>query len=213
MGNSILESFCPNYGRLGDDMGARMKAVFNVATTKPEELEDPDRSLSILSNFLPLSGQWFLMNHDLVGEPWTDSGFDPSVASIPREMLCVWACLYGVPDIDNGGLAQFFLNFTGAAAPEMVEGFQILEMPECAKVIERAIGVFNGRYSRSQTARRPILDQLGEAKGGWSEIFSELDEQLGNAGIEKLNDQADQFLKTKYGIKTAKERPWPRKEG
>ena len=201
-------------GKIAKEMEQRMELVNKAVTAKPEERPAVAAAMAVLGAFMPLNAQWFLVNHDLVGDPfpWSDEGFDPALSVLPKEMLYICACNFGMTDIENGGLHQFFTNDTGVFAPEMVEGFRLMDMPECAGVMERAIGVFKGEYSRSQEARQTVVEKLVKDAGDWKKVFDALDEELWKSkDYKNFSKKADQFLKERYGIKSAKDRPWPKK--
>lgn len=68
-------------------------------------------------------------------------------------------------EICNGGFEQFFLNSTGVLAPEGVEAFRKIGMPQTAVLIEQAMSVFGSSYPRDRDARQDALEAAWDAAG------------------------------------------------
>ena len=68
-------------------------------------------------------------------------------------------------EILNGGLGQFFSNPTGVLAPEAVEAFIKIGMPECAESISNAMKFFGNPYPRDRSERENLIEQFYEENG------------------------------------------------
>src|SRR5437867_797140 len=65
--------------------------------------------------------RWLLINNVHPFPCWGETGYDPTKSGVPRDIQLLWAMSYGTSDIYNGGFHQFFSNWTGILAPEMIE--------------------------------------------------------------------------------------------
>lgn len=145
-------------------------------------------------------------------DSWTDEGFDPSKSSYPRDVQILAAVLYGIGDIENGGLHQFFGNPAGGFAPEMAEWFERADMPSAAKVFREAMAFFGKEYPRSQEARRTFRDAHPKNGRGESredlDPFYELDRRLDAAAPKSVFDlRADAWLRNVCGVRHLRDNP------
>jgi hypothetical protein len=98
-------------------------------------------------------------------------------------------------EICNGGFDQFFSNSTGVVAPEGVQAFRDIGMPQIAAVIEQAMSIFGPIYPRDRAVREDALeaiwDVLGEEQSG---PFGDLEKsffaliETENGGFESAAD-------------------------
>lgn len=57
-----------------------------------------------------------------------------------------------------------------------------------------------------------MVEKLVKDAGDWKKVFDALDEELWKSkDYKNFSKKADQFLKERYGIKSVKDRPWPKK--
>lgn len=136
---------------------------------------------------------------------WDEEGFDHHRTNMPRDIEILTGVLYGVSDIENGGLHQFFINGTGGMAPEMVEWFERYEMEESAGQLKRAMAVFGETYPRSQEARNRFLEKFeGETREEY-DPFYEMDgpfyESIEKDGMT-LDDRLDHWVREIWGFKS-----------
>jgi hypothetical protein len=76
-----------------------------------------------------------------------------------RALLALHWC---VGEVSNGGFDQFFLNSTGLLAPDAVEGFRRIGMPEAADLVTRARAIFAERPPPANAAD-PAFDEYENA--------------------------------------------------
>jgi len=145
--------------------------------------------------------RWILINNANSYVEWTESGYDPTLSSIPRDIQLLAAVGYGKLDIENGGFHQFFTNGTGAFAPEMIEWFERAGFQESASVLREAVGKFGDVFPRSQRDRVKFLDQFeGELETEW-DPFDELNERFYNSIKDDVyGAAADKWLQETCGI-------------
>jgi len=187
---------------LGSEEHVLLGKINSAAT--PEEREKLIAELEATPvKIYHFHSRWSLI-HKVDSSGWTESGFDPSLSEAPRDIAVMEATAYGVSDIENGGLHQFFGNSTGIFAPEMVEWFERAGMPGPASILKQAMAKFGEPYPRSQAARQRFLEGFkGEKREEW-DPFIELDQPFydgvnGSAG--GFDAAADRWLKEVCGIK------------
>jgi hypothetical protein len=79
--------------------------------------------------------------------------FLASIAKVPRSVALVYAAHFCLSEIHNGGFLQFFWNSTGVLAPEALEGFGVIGMPELASVARQAMTLLGDPYPRNRNER------------------------------------------------------------
>jgi hypothetical protein len=149
---------------------------------------------------------WMTIHDAWQVDGWTEAGFDPSVVELPRDIQLLAAVEFGVVEIDNGGLGQFFSNETGGFAPEMIEWFDRAGLPEGAEVLRKAIAKFGDNYPRSQLSRRKFLAKYERENAESPDPFVDLDgeifEALEGKGGKSTSYEAiaDRWLRENCGI-------------
>lgn len=83
----------------------------------------------------------------------------------PEASRTLFAAHWCQSEINNGGFGQFFSNSTGVLAPEGVQAFRALGMPQTADLIEKAMAAFGAHYPRDRSEREDALDAVWESVG------------------------------------------------
>lgn len=154
-------------------------------------------------NVCSFSGRW--MGVHAVRSPggWDDEGFDHRRTNTPRDIELLAGVSYGVSDIENGGLHQFFINGTGGMAPEMIEWFERSGLQETADHLQKAMAVFGEPYPRSQAARNTFLQKFeGDTREEY-DPFYEMDGPFYDSyheGGRTFSDHEDRWLREVCGI-------------
>lgn len=139
---------------------------------------------------------------------WTQTGYDPSVSSEPRDVQLMSATSYGVADINNGGFHQFFSNSTGVFAPEMVEWFERADLPKAATIMREAIAVFGTDFPRSQEKRQEFLAKFPGETREEADPFIMLDDRFYDVlPSMTFDDACDRWLNGVCGIKDLRTPP------
>ena len=114
---------------------------------------------------------------DVVGALWNvidiyegPEVFLESYNSVPRESGLIFAAHHCQSEVCTGGFEQFFWNPTGVLAPEAVDGFREIGLPQGAAVIEAAMELLGPRYPRDRGERKSRLSQVSAG------AFDDLDE-------------------------------------
>lgn len=114
---------------------------------------------------------------DIVGPVWNvidiyegPEVFQQTYNSVPRESGLMFAAHFCQSDVCSGGFEQFFWNPTGVLAPEAVEGFREIGLPQLAALIESAMEVLGPVYPRDRNERKSRLSRIPEV------VFDALDE-------------------------------------
>lgn len=108
----------------------------------------------------------------------SEAEFLKSFAAAPPRVGHLLAVFWCDAEVCNGGFDQFFLNSTGVLAPEAVLGFRAIGLPECADLVETAIGKFPPPYPRDRERRDRALNALSGSgpKGHEGNLFYDLED-------------------------------------
>jgi hypothetical protein len=85
-------------------------------------------------------------------ETWTRA-----VGTGPADVIYLFSVHWCFAEVGNGGLLQFFSNNTGIMAPEAVDGFRAIGMPEAADLLNQAMALLGGSYPRDWEERHAAL--------------------------------------------------------
>jgi hypothetical protein len=97
---------------------------------------------------------------------------------VPRPLLLAFSANRCQSEVCNGGFHQFFYNPSGAIAPEAVEGFLAIGMPNTAAIVEEANAFFGKRFPRSRAERdRKLPGVPDRPREEWDPFFA-LDERF-----------------------------------
>jgi hypothetical protein len=88
-----------------------------------------------------------------------------SKSRVPRTEVC------------NGGFHQFFSNSTGVLAPEAVEAYRAIGIPEWAEIVAEAMQFFGEPYPRERFDRELPERTYGEDREEWDPFYA-LDERF-----------------------------------
>lgn len=72
----------------------------------------------------------------------------------------LYAAHWTQSEILNGGLAQFFTNPTGVLAPEAVNAFNAIGMPQCASILAESMKFFGASYPRDRAIREQVFEEF-----------------------------------------------------
>lgn len=83
---------------------------------------------------------------------------------VPQKAGLLFAAHFAQSEICNGGFHQFFSNSTGVLAPEAIQGFAAVGMPDTARIVQSTCEVMGGLgalYPRDRSERQRRLNKLG----------------------------------------------------
>jgi hypothetical protein len=83
--------------------------------------------------------------------------FIASIQGLNPLVINLFAAHFCLSEIHNGGFLQFFLNSTGILAPEAIEGFRAIGMPQLAAVVSEASVPLGSPYPRDRNKRWDAL--------------------------------------------------------
>lgn len=118
--------------------------------------------------------------------------FQSQYAQAPLIARHLFASHWCQSEVRNGGLRQFFTNRTGVLAPEAIEAFEAIGMPEISKILKKAVKLFGTPYPRAKTARAKLI--CGSNKAEFNKKLNELDDKFfsylsfENGGYENAAD-------------------------
>lgn len=202
---------------LGEDFFVEEDAILRIQ--KAESDEQRMRLIAELDSIpvghRPFYDRWLAIHQIDPYACWTDDGYREDASPLPREIQWMEVTTYGIADIENGGLHQFFGNGTGRFAPEMALWFDQAGLPESATILRKAMGIFGADFPRSQAKRNEFLAGVPGAYEGrradW-DPFDSLDEQFSNtltgATRNDIFDAAcDRWLRERCGISKLSDSP------
>ena len=92
------------------------------------------------------------------------------VSEVQRQLFAAHWCS---SEVRNGGLQQFFSNATGVLAPEALEAFRVIGLPQCADALEKAMAFFGEPYPRERATRESMLDDAFDPFTEFDDVFFE----------------------------------------
>jgi hypothetical protein len=103
----------------------------------------------------------------------TDSAtFAATTVSLPRGVVHLYATHFCLSEVHNGGFLQFFWNSTGLIAPEAVDGFIAIGMPELSALVRKAAASLGSPYPRDRNSRwDALLLASGRSQRDLKKIF------------------------------------------
>lgn len=84
----------------------------------------------------------------------SDSDIVARLSALPIEQRTLLAMEFFNTEFSNGGVHQFFLNSSGAVAPEVYEAFRELGLERQAAIYKRGLDMFGSKYPRDTQMRR-----------------------------------------------------------
>jgi hypothetical protein len=98
--------------------------------------------------------------------------YSSSVANLPRSIVLLYAAHFFLAEVHNGGFLQFFWNSTGLIAPEAVEGFMAIGMPQLAALLKTTAAPLGSPYPRDRNSRwDALLMASGRSQRELKQIF------------------------------------------
>jgi len=131
---------------------------------------------------------WLRLNYSLDAAP---DEFMRQYQATRVKVARLYAGHWCQSEVCNGGLFQFFHNTTGILAPEAIDAFEAIGIPEWSQILREAIAFFPKAYPRD---RRVRLSLLPEWKRNRKEpgVFTKLDDRF----YAWLDDENDRWERT-----------------
>jgi hypothetical protein len=104
-------------------------------------------------------------------------GFLRGFRAVRPEVGYLYAAHWCQSEVCNGGFYQFFFNTTGLLAPEALQGFLAIGLPEWGEILSAAMGFFGTKYPRKRTSRQRLLPTCRGRREEW-DPFCQMDEQF-----------------------------------
>jgi len=113
---------------------------------------------------------------------------------LPPAVGHLWAASWCHSEVVSGGFGRFFSSPKGMLAPEAVEGFRAIGLPDAADLVQQAMDIFPKPYPRKWDRRSELLDEkLEHARG--SGLFEKLDRRFVELMSPESGDSGDRFEK------------------
>ena len=125
--------------------------------------------------------------------------FQKQLAQVPHEPATLLVAHWLFSEVHNGGFVQFFWNGTGVLAPEALQAFQVLQLPDAARAIERAMGYIGKPYPRScrvrQRRMKGIWERSPDKEQLWDALRAETKAFYKAAPSRRFRQAADAFAR------------------
>lgn len=123
--------------------------------------------------------------------PDADAG--TRLAAVPKEQRTLLVMNVFNAEFENGGVHQFFLNSSGALAPEVYDAFIELGLERQAAIYKRGLDMFGAKYARDTERRRERYFDHGEWTD-WDKKLSALTDEFydldGGPTVVRINGGA-----------------------
>ncbi len=138
--------------------------------------------------------------HEIIDPVWWSvniydgpAKYAESLKSFSMGQRLVYAVVWYLAEVNNGGHDQFFTNSTGVVWPDALEAFETFGPAEAAKVLHEAAERFGGSPSLDRWERNTQMESL-------SLDFNDLDERnfvlvadIRQAMVDYIQSNRDQF--------------------
>ena len=130
----------------------------------------------------------FLSSHDVseVLDPvwWTANiydgvaEYDRCLTPFSKEQRLMFALLWYLAEVDNGGHSQFFYNSTGIVFPDALAAMEQLKIPEGVAILGEARRRLGGSVERDRALRQADLERLNPKFDDLDSRLYDLDQKL-----------------------------------
>lgn len=121
--------------------------------------------------------------------------YEKNLQPFSSHQRAVFAMMWYIYEVDNGGHSQFYSNSTGIVWEDAMKGFELIGLIEGKEIIEESAKRFETRPSFDRTERRIALDKLDKNFDDLDSRFYKLDRAVNIT--ERI---ADYILKNKAGF-------------
>jgi hypothetical protein len=122
---------------------------------------------------------WWLAN--FYDDP---DAYEESLKRFSKSQRLIWAMLWYISEVNNGGHGQFYSNSTGMVWRDALEGFEVLGVSEIAALLLESALRMGGSPSLDRAVREQQLEEINPS-------FDDLDDQF-----YKLENSSDIDLDT-----------------
>lgn len=123
----------------------------------------------------------------------SDTAIATHLAAMPKEQRTLLVMHIFNAEFENGGVHQFFLNSSGALAPEVYDAFVELGLDRQAAIFKRGLDMFGAKYMRDTDKRRARFFDHGDWTD-WDKTLAGLTDEFyaldGGPTVVKLNQGA-----------------------
>lgn len=123
----------------------------------------------------------------------SDHELTKRLATMPKEQRTLLAMQIFNAEFENGGVHQFFLNSSGAFAPDVYEAFLEMGLDRQAAIFKRGLDMFGAKYEHDTERRRaryfdrPEWNDWDKRLSGLTDEFYALD---GGTAVVRLSEGA-----------------------
>lgn len=109
--------------------------------------------------------------------------YEKSLESFSTEQRLIFASMWYMSEVNNGGHDQFYYNSTGIVWPDALKGFEVLGLSEVVSIIKESVERMGGNPSRDREAR---YDQLNSCEEGFSDLDDKFYDFENNVNIDDV---------------------------
>jgi|CXWL01.1.fsa_nt_gi hypothetical protein len=124
----------------------------------------------------------------------------------PSHIGDLLAAHWFLSEMQNGGIAQFFLNSSGILAPEAADGFARMGLSPISDTLRKSMSRLGVEYPRDKAARQLALCTLADVEDPSdacsSNVFTEEEEAIyafGDGDVRRIYDRMDSYAFEKRG--------------
>jgi hypothetical protein len=158
--------------------GTRMKSEHVKIDDKVMETRDPMKVIDPL--------WWTVSIYD------SKEKYEKDLAPFSSHQRAVFALMWYMTEVNNGGHSQFYSNSTGIVWEDAMKGFELIGLMEGKEIIEESARRFGTRPSFDRTERENALDKLDQDFDDLDSRFYKLD-----SAVNITDNIADYILKNK----------------
>ena len=89
-----------------------------------------------------------------------ESIYNESLKGFSREQRCLFAIMWHIAEVDNGGHDQFYFNSTGIVWKDALAGYREIGLEEAANILEESATRMGGNPSLDRGVRQAQLDEF-----------------------------------------------------
>jgi hypothetical protein len=101
--------------------------------------------------------------------------YEKDLEPFSRQQRAVFAMMWYMAEVFNGGHYQFYSNSTGIVWEDAMEGFELIGLMEGKEIIEESVNRFGNKPSFDREEREKALDQLNDDFDDLDSRFYRLD--------------------------------------
>ena len=112
----------------------------------------------------------------------TKEKYEKDLVPFSVQQRAVFALMWYIAEVDNGGHSQFYSNSTGIVWADAMRGFEMLGIPEAKNIIEESASLFRPKPSFDREERNKSMELLDPDFEDLDSRFYKLDSTINITG-------------------------------